>query len=269
MANPQLEDGYTRIANDLLEAVYSSDLNGTQLKIVLCIWRFTYGFQRKEHGFSEGFISRAIGRHKNQVGPEIQKLVARKIIRVEKEATFTGPRVLAFNKNFEQWVQKDGQPVNLLIPSENTDCTVSKFTDTPVSEFTDQEKKVFKESIKEKNKEKEIVSKDTIRSTDVQRVVDAWNDIGITQITGIKPDTQRYKLLKARLREYSLEQILQAIGNVKDSAFLRGHNGKGWEIKFDWFVKPNNFIKVLEGNYNGRGMQSAGNVWEEWSNEQE
>lgn len=265
MASPQLRDGYTRIANEILEAVYSSDLNGTQLKILLCIWRFTYGFQRKEHGFSEAFISKAIHRHKNQVGPELQKLIERKIIKVEAEATFTMARVLAFNKNIEQWEQKAGQSVKSLTPSEPTISTVSKLTDSTVSKFTDQEKKVFKESIKEK----EIVSKDTIRSTDVQCVVDAWNNIGITQITGIKPDTQRYKLLKARLREYSLEQILQAIGNVKDSAFLRGHNDKGWEIKFDWFVKPNNFIKVLEGNYNGRGTQSAGNVWEEWSNEQE
>ncbi len=116
MASPQLEDGYTRIANEILEAVYSADLNGTQLKIVLCIWRFTYGFQRKEHALSEIFISKAIGRHKNQVAPEIQKLISRKIILVEKDATFTKPRVLAFNKYNEQWEQKGVQSVSSLIP---------------------------------------------------------------------------------------------------------------------------------------------------------
>lgn len=161
MASPQLEDGYTRIANELLEALYSSDLNGTQLKLVLCIWRFTYGFQRKEHGFSEAFISKAIHRHKNQVGPELQKLIERKIIKVEAEATFTRARVLAFNKNIKQWEQKEGQSVKSLTPSETTISTVSKLTDSTVSEFTgstvskftDQEKKVFKESIKENNKD--------------------------------------------------------------------------------------------------------------------
>jgi len=30
---------------------------------------------------------------------------------------------------------------------------------------------------------------------------------------------------------------------------LKGQNNKGWTITFDWFIKPNNFIKVLEGNY--------------------
>ena len=31
---------------------------------------------------------------------------------------------------------------------------------------------------------------------------------------------------------------------------------EGWIITFDWFVRPNNFIKVLEGNY--EGMEDKG-----------
>ena len=133
MANPQLEDGYTRIANGLLEAIYSSDLNGTQFKIVLCVWRFTYGFQRKECKLSEAFISKAIDRHKKQVAPEIRKLISRGILKVVEDATFTTPRMLSFNKDFEEWVQRDGHPAELF--------TASEFTPSPASEFTPQERK--------------------------------------------------------------------------------------------------------------------------------
>jgi hypothetical protein len=46
--------------------------------------------------------------------------------------------------------------------------------------------------------------------------------------------------------------VLAAIGKVSRSAFLRGQNEKRWVITFDWLLKPNNFPKVLEGNYDDR-----------------
>jgi len=49
VASPQLENGYTPIANELLEAVYSADLNATQLKIVLFIMRYTLRIQAENN----------------------------------------------------------------------------------------------------------------------------------------------------------------------------------------------------------------------------
>lgn len=87
------------------------------------------------------------------------------------------------------------------------------------------------------------------RTSDVRRVIEAWNDTGLTQVTKITADTNRGKMLKARIRENGVEGVLKAIENVKNSAFLKGQNNRGFEATFDWFVKPNNFLKVLEGNY--------------------
>ena len=98
-----------------------------------------------------------------------------------------------------------------------------------------------------------IVSKDTICQTDVRRVIEEWNklqEVGINPIRDIKPSSKRYQLLKGRIREYGIDEVLNAINNVRNSDFLRGENNRGWMITFDWFVKPNNFTKVLEGNYN-------------------
>jgi hypothetical protein len=115
----------------------------------------------------------------------------------------------------------------------------------------------------DKDKEKDnklIVSKDTICQTDVRRVIEEWNklqEVGINPIRDIKPSSKRCQLLKGRIREYGIDEVLNAINNVRKSDFLRGENNRGWMITFDWFVKPNNFLKTLEGNYNKEGQHGT------------
>lgn len=95
-----------------------------------------------------------------------------------------------------------------------------------------------------------IVSDDTIRRTEVQRVVDAWNQIGVTPVSKMIASSTRYKMISARIREYGIDDVLKAIENIKQSEFLQGGNKSGWSISFEWFARPNNFPKVLEGQYN-------------------
>lgn len=88
---------------------------------------------------------------------------------------------------------------------------------------------------------------------DKDTIVNLWNEVanqyGLNQVRLLKAGTTRYNMLKARIDEYSLEEILEAINNIKSSPFLQGKNDRGWTIDFEWFVRPNNFPKVLEGNY--------------------
>ena len=119
---------------------------------------------------------------------------------------------------------------------------------------------IDKDIDKEKDINNIIVSKDTICQTDVRRVIEEWNklqEVGINPIRDIKPSSKRYQLLKGRIREYGIDEVLNAINNVRNSDFLRGENNRGWMITFDWFVKPNNFLKTLEGNYNKEGQHGT------------
>lgn len=109
----------------------------------------------------------------------------------------------------------------------------------------------------DKDKEKDIndliVSKDTIRQTDVQRIIDEWNtleEFGITPVKILTP--KREKLLKSRIRGNGVDNILIAIGNIRNSAFLQGQNNRAWMIYFTWFLKPENFAKVFEGQYSNK-----------------
>ena len=129
--------------------------------------------------------------------------------------------------------------------------------DTDKDTEADKEKDKDTDTEKEKDTEKEVftVSEDTVcRTKDVRRVMEAWNSLGLQQITKLAPDSSRGVMLKARIRTYGLDAVLEAIEKVRKSAFLNGQNSKNWVITFEWFVRPNNFPKVLEGNYdNGRG----------------
>lgn len=84
----------------------------------------------------------------------------------------------------------------------------------------------------------------------VRAVREAWNSLGLSQVTTVTADTNRGKQLAARLKQYGLEKVLAAIEQIRQSSFLQGQSTTGWIVTFDWFVKPNNFLKVLEGNYN-------------------
>jgi phage replication O-like protein O len=100
MANPQKENGYTRIANEILDQAMSAKLNGSQFKLVLAVWRYTYGFQRKQHRLSLRFLSEATSLNKRTVQDEVDRLIDCKVLTASKKGQI---RYLGFNKNYEEW----------------------------------------------------------------------------------------------------------------------------------------------------------------------
>lgn len=125
----------------------------------------------------------------------------------------------------------------------------------------------------EREKEKDIKSvsdkSDTLSvRTDIERIVAMWNELdGIGDIKGIRGIGERgdrKRLTTARLKEYGLDGFRNAIDRIKASDFLQGkHNGNPWVITYDWLIKPNNFPKVLEGNYDNKecGSQNGKDWW--------
>lgn len=90
-------------------------------------------------------------------------------------------------------------------------------------------------------------------SSDLEEVRTAWNSMAaecnIPKIAKLVPNSTRGKQLKKRIQDYGIDEVLRAVHNITLSDFLVGENNRAWTITFDWFIKPNNFPKVLEGNY--------------------
>ncbi|MBS4188679.1 replication protein [Bacillus sp. FJAT-49705] len=146
MASPQTKNGYTRIANEILESISKADLNGTQLKIVMVIWRYTYGFRRKEHEISLAFLAEAIGSTKSHVDKELTTLIERKIVNVVGVGERRG-RLLAYNKNYDDWIDR---PTDAVPQSSSCNCSTSSSCNCSTSSSTNCSTK--KEKVKEKPK---------------------------------------------------------------------------------------------------------------------
>ena len=138
------------------------------------------------------------------------------------------------------------------LPDGNATCNVTVTN----GNATEEDKDSDSDSDKKEEIRPLIVSKDTICSTDVQQILDSWNGLGLSQVRAIQTGTQRYNLLKKRIKDYGIEAVLEAVGRIQKSSFLTGSNKNGWVITFDWFIKPNNFAKVLDGNYDDGQAQA-------------
>lgn len=110
---------------------------------------------------------------------------------------------------------------------------------------------------RDRDRDRDIdTEKKSMNSSQINQIVNLWNslDSNIPKITALNKGTKRYKLLNARINEYGLDNVIKAIKNIRQSRFLQGYVND-FAITFDWFVRPNNFIKVLEGNYTDKQSQ--------------
>lgn len=102
MANPQKEDGYVSIANPLFEALYKSEFNARELKVLLCIIRFTYGFNKKEAKMSLSYIEAQTGIAAPHISAALKHLEECHVITISKRSGITA-QTLAIHKNYEDW----------------------------------------------------------------------------------------------------------------------------------------------------------------------
>lgn len=92
---------------------------------------------------------------------------------------------------------------------------------------------------------------DEAKSIDYEAIKSKWNEetggaLGkLMMITG-----RRREMVRARIRETSVDDFFTMIHNAASSSFLRGESQRGWVANFDWCIRPNNYPKVLEGRYN-------------------
>lgn len=84
------------------------------------------------------------------------------------------------------------------------------------------------------------------------KVMKFWNNVMKSPVaipTIAKMTPKRKTVVNARVKEFGINAVYQAISKASESSFLNGGGSKGFLADFDWVFRPNNFPKVLEGNY--------------------
>jgi phage replication O-like protein O len=100
MSSPQLENGYTPIANELLEALFQSELSRCEYQIVLAIIRKTYGYHKKEASIGNSQLALMTGIDRRNVGRTIRALSEKNIL---LRGTDTNTHTIGLNKQYKEW----------------------------------------------------------------------------------------------------------------------------------------------------------------------
>ncbi len=103
MINPQLENGYTTIANEILEKMCSYRISGEEHLVLWSIIRKTYGFKKKEDHIALSQFQIMTGMKKPTIQRAISKLSAKKLIVIKKDNQIGN--MYRFNKHFDEWSQ--------------------------------------------------------------------------------------------------------------------------------------------------------------------
>lgn len=145
--SPQKENGFTSIANEILEATQQYKFTLNELKIVMCVWRFTYGFNRKSHQMSLSFFENQTGIGRKRLNDSLKKLVECNVL-MKETGNAKYSNVYSFNKYYTDWkIEKYVSFAGDTSVQNATTTSVQGDTTTSVQDAT-QERKI-KESIKD------------------------------------------------------------------------------------------------------------------------
>jgi len=93
-------NGYTRISNEILEALMYADLTKREYKICLCILRYGYGYNqdRSEIRCHQSAIAQLTGLYKGDIAYSLKSLENKNIIKWDKVS-----KTLTFNRHIDTW----------------------------------------------------------------------------------------------------------------------------------------------------------------------
>ncbi|EDA0741299.1 replication protein [Salmonella enterica] len=146
-----LDDGYTRLANELLDAVMCSGLPETELCILMAIWRKTYGYNKKMDWISNEQLEEMIQKHHTHCSTAKNSLIRKKVLIQE------GRRV-GMNIHISEWQTKNnGFCKTLAKPAKKT---LAEVANAPKQKLLTTKDKLTKDNIKRSTSENSDESSD-------------------------------------------------------------------------------------------------------------
>lgn len=96
---------------------------------------------------------------------------------------------------------------------------------------------------------------------DLPVLIKLWNEhcgsLPKVRRTNLLRTKKSYALMKSS--EISIEDWIDVIKRLNESDFCRGKNDNGWIATFDFLLKPDTYLKVLEGKFDNRTKMGSAN----------
>ena len=183
MASPQKENGYTKIANEILEKLYETRIDREPMRIILFILRKTYGYNKKRDRIALSQFESALEKKRAHICRDLNTLINMKIIiKIQDDNGST----YEFNKDYDKWelVPPTGRPTggNELVPPVvitpvpprgHTKETITKETIQKKEELLTQKTESFLNEIQEFLKDKNL---NPLQESEIKKFASYWTE---------------------------------------------------------------------------------------------
>ena len=136
---------------------------------------------------------------------------------------------------------QDGTPI------ETPDETAARHRRDTDETNKKKEKNVNKEDAASDEEKIEIFGTKEVETINYRKLVEYFNKVTEEAFGKVRYpiSDKRRKMLRARIREYGKRSFMEMVDLVSNSDFLKSKN-----FDFGWFIRPENYPKILEGKYN-------------------
>lgn len=256
MAKPQIENGYTKIANELLDNLAQITLSANEWQVLLCIIRKTYGFQKKIDKIASTQITEYTGLDKYVVSKVLGKLSDKNII-------IKQGKKLGVQKDWELWKlsKQTTYEANILDEKQEHEQKLSKQTTLEKTEkLSKQTTKVVQTDNKKLSKQTTTKEKKEILKENIyMSITDLFHELcpSLPKIRGMTNGRKdRLRVIRDRDGNF-IDTLRELFTKTEASDFLTGRiqrteGHQNWACNYDWIIQEKNMVKILEGVYDNR-----------------
>lgn len=212
---------FTRIENDILEALIKSNLSSAELRIAICILRKLNGFNKDSDMISLSQFMEYTGLSNRGVINAQRQLILMNICSlVEKGKSKKASNRWAFNKNVSTW-----QLVKRCSLVKFPTSTSELLSNQLVNLSSHTKESITKETIQKKANNAKQTKDNLSESNKFNLFIQYFNTLTGCSYKGCKKARQQFI---ARLREgYTGSDFKQALKNASKNKYLMGNNDSG------------------------------------------
>jgi len=237
MANPQKENGYTMIANELVEAMARHDFGYSKGQIFFAIIRLTYGWHKKEDKISISQICTLTNLSKRTVIYTLQNLEAQKKLIIVRTSKNREKQInnISIQKDYDQWndnsfalpylklkeqakIRSAKEYKPMVVVQKNTELVVQN-KDKNINSFAHTKETIPK---KQYTKETNIASKDADKRNfhlEIQELFDYFKSEFAKKITAEEKPTFSWGRCEKQAKEFLKESTLEKMKKMIDAYF--------------------------------------------------
>ncbi|WP_238334438.1 replication protein [Arsenophonus endosymbiont of Bemisia tabaci] len=242
----EIESGYTRVANELLESLASSDLTARQLKVMLAIVRKTYGFGKKFDRISDSQIAEITCLSRQNVNKAKNELITMRYLILEDNK-------IGVNKTVSDWINQSRDSVSNL-KTKN----VSKLETDGVSRLETHKRNLLKKKentplTPHEGDDEKLISNNRKNKIPYQEILQVYNETVGDKLPNAESLNDKRKRAIGKFWKELKNPSIDAARNYFEvfvetaNPWYFGENDRGWRASFDYLLRPDTVTKTREG----------------------